>query len=105
MISTEQKLILKNHVRPGDLKRAVNIYENSNKRKIHITAFYKFLTGERPFHGRKTGAHNPLSIFEAITRAIQERQQRERDARNGADMLINQIRNDLDTIRPTPICF
>ena len=104
MINKQQKAELKNLLKPGDLSRAINIYEFSNKRKIHVSAFYKFLTGERPFHGRKAGCHDPLSIFEAITRAIQERQEKERQAQTGAARLIEQIRTDLDTLRPTPLC-
>ena len=104
MITQEQKRELKNLLQPGDLSRAVNIYENTNRRQINKSAFYKFLTGERPFHGRKPGCHDPLAIFEAITRAIQERQQKERSAQNSAARLIDQITNDLDTLRPTPLC-
>lgn len=84
MISQSNRSNLMKRVdgRKGDYRRAAQIYLESTGISIGSKYLYYFLRGERKVNG--TGRHLALNMFEAIAKAVNEREMNERAANEKA---------------------
>lgn len=100
MIAQHTRDQLRAQIRSGDWEKAAQIYEKNVSRPIYPRYLQKFIEGDKNPTGRNPRNHSPSQMFAAVAQAIQERQQREHEANQAAQKLLQTILRDTKPTQP-----
>jgi hypothetical protein len=101
MIHPDTLALVRAHKRRGDLVKAAQIYHERYRKTITPRHLHYLINGEsattQPLDDRR---HDPLEMLSAITEAITQRQDAEKNAANKAAQLIQTILRDTKPTQP-----